>query len=400
MELSSKHISENHFGKSVRTDWPIDFEYAFLNHGSFGSVPKRVHAHAESWRSTFESRPIEWFGRKCPEVVRAAAEVVADFLGSEPSGTGFVVNATAGVNAVLRDIHLEAGDEVIVFDHGYGAVKQTIRHTVASREAVMVEVKVPIPLDGPEPIVSAIQSSITARTRIAVIDQITSPSAIVVPVKEIVDICRAQGIPVLVDGAHAPGMLDRPASSHGAQWWTGNLHKWICAPKGCAVLCADEEHAATTHPPVISHGLGESLATEFDWQGTRDFAPWLTAPFAISFWDQYGGIAKVRERNHQLCCEAHRMLLQRFDVVPITPRDGSMLGSMATLPLPIWFKESSEFAATEDLLQVLADRFKVEVPVLELDGDWYIRISTQVYNDMDDYIRLADAIDELRGQSV
>ena len=201
-----------------------------------------------------------------------------------------------------------------------------------------------------------------------------------------------------MDGAHAPGMLDRPASGHGAQWWTGNLHKWICAPKGCAVLCADADHAATTHPPVISHGLGESLATEFDWQGTRDFAPWLTAPFAISFWDRYGGIAKVRERNHRLCCEAHRMLLERFEVSPISPRDGSMLGSMATLPLPAWCKESSEFVKTEVLLQVLADRFKVEVPVLELDDQWHVRISVQVYNDLDDYLRLADAIDQLRGE--
>ena len=398
MECSPKPISEDPFGKSVRTDWPIDFGYAFLNHGSFGSVPVCVHEHAEAWRSTFESRPIEWFGRKCPEVVRAAAVEVAEFLGSDSDTTGFVVNATAGVNAVLRDIHLESGDEVIVFDHGYGAVKQTIRHTVASREAVMVEVKVPIPLDGPQPILDAIEASITPRTRLAVIDQITSPSAIVMPVKDIVDSCHRHGVPVLVDGAHAPGMLERPAAGHGAQWWTGNLHKWVCAPKGCAVLCADADHAGSTHPPVISHGLGESLATEFDWQGTRDVAPWLTAPFAISFWDRYGGIAKVRERNHRLCCEVHRMLLGRFDVSPITPRDGSMLGSMATLPLPAFFENSSAFASTEVLLQILADRYKVEVPVLELDGQWHIRISVQVYNDWDDYLRLADAIDELRGE--
>lgn len=387
---------QQQFGRAIRNDWPLDFSVSFLNHGSFGSVPHSVHAEAEEWRSRFEARPIEWFLRRSGTHLREAATVVAEFIGSDPEHTGFVVNATAAVNAILRDFPLNQGDEVLVLNHGYNAVKQAARHAAEAAGAHVVEVPIPLPLrGGPREVVDLVAASLTEKTRIAIIDQITSPTALVLPVKEIVELCRLHDIPVLVDGAHAPGMLEKPASSHQGAWWTGNLHKWVCAPKGCAVLARNADDCASVHAPVISHGYGETLAAEFDWQGTRDLAPWLTAPAAIAFWDRYGGIQAVRARNHQLVCEAHHMLLDRFDVEPISPSDGSMLGSMATIQLPEFAKSLSGVDTAEDFNAMLAERFSVEVPVLELDGQWYVRISAQVYNELEDYTRLADAIEVL-----
>ena len=386
------------FGRGCRDDWPLDFSVAFLNHGSFGSVPHAIHTEAEQWRKRYEANPIEWFGRRTPEEVRKAVTCVAELIGSSPERTGFVTNATAAVNAILRDIRLEAGDEVIVLSHGYGAVKQTIRHLVSMHDATMVEADIRLPVADKDSIAKAVEEAITSRTRLAVIDQITSPSALVIPIEPILKLCSAHDIPVLVDGAHAPGMLERPADLSGAAWWTGNLHKWVCAPKGCAVLTASEDHVHETHPPIISHGYLDSFQSEFDWQGTRDFAPWLSAPAAIRFWDRYGGLSTVRARNHDLACKAHVMLVEQWGVEPISPLDGSLLGSMATVRLPPSITERFGDRPFLDLIQRLFDEFKVEVPIVEIDDDWLVRVSAQVYNDIEDYQRLADAITHLSGR--
>ncbi|MCH2162275.1 MAG: aminotransferase class V-fold PLP-dependent enzyme [Phycisphaerales bacterium] len=386
------------FGESVRGDWPLDFSVAFLNHGSFGSVPHEIHKVAEQWRARFEAEPIEWFSRRSGDAVREAASKVASFLGSPADRTGFVVNATAAVNAVLRDAAIGRDDDILGLDHGYGAVKKAIRHLASARGANVIEARIPLPVHGPEDIIQAVEDAITPRTRLAVIDQVTSPTALVIPVQAIVDLCRARGIPVLIDGAHAPGMLHRPADIEGAGWWTGNLHKWVCAPKGCAVLVTSEEQLPRTHPPVISHGYQSSFAEEFDWQGTMDFAPWLSAPASIDFWDRYGGMELVRDHNHELVTSAHRFLVQRLGLAPISPIDGSLLGSMATIPLPRILESHPQRSTIEALNARLNHEFQVEAPVMDVGGTWHVRISAQVYNEPADYERLASAIESLVGE--
>ena len=384
------------FGLDARADWPLDFSVAFLNHGSFGSVPHDVHAAAELCRQRVEAHPVDWFIRRAPEALRKAATDVAHLLGALPQNTGFVANASAAANAVLRDIPLEKGDEILLLDQGYNAVKQTALHAAAQRGAVVREVKVPLPLlDGPMPVVAALEAAITHRTRLAILDQVTSPTALVLPIEKMVAVCTAKNVPVFVDGAHAPGMLETPAAIEGASWWTGNLHKWLCAPKGCAVLVVREDLATTQHAPVISHGYNESYAEEFDWQGTRDLAPWLAAPAAIEFWNRYGGLQSVRERNHACVITAQEYLLDRFQTQAYTPADGSMLASMATLPLPEPIKHHPDAKDCLAMNGLLFERFKVEVPVLEVGDDWATRISAQVYNAAEDYERLADAIQTL-----
>jgi isopenicillin-N epimerase len=287
-----------------------------------------------------------------------------------------------------------------VLDHAYGAVKQAALHRAAHNGAVVRECSIPLPCrKGSDAIVGALDQAITPRTRLAILDQITSPSALLLPIEAMIRVCNERSVPVLVDGAHAPGMLDKPAKLDGATWWTGNLHKWLGAPKGCAVLSVQASTKAAQQPPVVSHGYQESFEAAFDWQGTRDLAPWLTAPFAITFWDRYGGIDRVRDHNHTLVVGAQAMLLDRFGTEPLSPEDGSMLGSMATLPLPAAIAGHSELENPEDLNQLLAARFKVEVPVFDIKGQWHVRISAQVYNELDDYLRLADAIETLLGES-
>ena len=383
-------------GSAVRSDWPIDFSTTFLNHGSYGSVPYAVHEEAERWRAKFEANPMEWFWRKGSDAVREAVVKVAAFLGADPDHTGFVVNATAAANSALRDMPLEPGQEILLLNHGYNAVKQASRHAVSLRGATVVEVNIPLPIRHQQAdIVDRIAEACTDRTALVFIDQVTSPTALRLPVSEVAAMCAERGIPVFVDGAHAPGMLEKPAAGHGGAWWTGNLHKWISAPKGCAIMSIDPAQCDRFHAPVVSHGYEESSRAEFDWQGTRDLAPWLAAPAAIEFWDRYGGIDRVRKRNHELACEVHRMLLERLGVEPISPIDGSMLGSMATVELPGVIKDSSRYASAEQLGMLLSDRYRIEIPILDFGEHWYLRISAQVYNEMDDYLQLADAVDEL-----
>lgn len=382
------------FGNACRADWPLDFSVSFLNHGSFGSLPAPVHAAAEAWRARIEANPVEWLVRRGPAEVRSAANTIASFLGSAPASTGFVVNATAAANAVLRDIPFEANDEILLLDQGYNAVKQAALHRSSQCGAVTREVAIPLPAAA-DAIVSQFESALTAQTRLVILDQITSPTALVLPLQRMVAACAQRKIPVFVDGAHAPGMLETPADLDGATWWTGNLHKWLCAPKGCAVLAVHEDAAAGQHPPVISHGYSETFSESFDWQGTRDVAPWLAAPAAISYWDRYGGLPAVRARNHDLVVEAHRMLIDRFSVESISPNDGSMLGSMATLRLPDAIKQHADASDPIAMNTLFAARFKVEVPVFELGQTWAIRISAQVYNEFDDYERLGDAVETL-----
>lgn len=382
------------FGVACRTDWPLDPSITFLNHGSFGSVPIPIHAAADAWRSRIEANPVEWLTRRGPTEVQTAANTIASFLGSPPAFTGFVVNATAAANAVLRDIPFEANDEILLLDQGYNAVKQAALHRAVQCGAIIREVRIPLPAS-PDAIVLALKAALTEKTRLAILDQITSPTALVMPLQRMVAECVARSVPVFVDGAHAPGMLDRPAALEGATWWTGNVHKWLCAPKGCAVLAVHKDAAAEQHPPVISHGYPETFGESFAWQGTRDLAPWLAAPSAITYWDRYGGLFTVRARNHALVLAAHDMLSDQFKVDPLSPSDGSMLGSMATIRLPDAIKHHPDARDPLAMNAFLAKRFKIEVPVLELGETWAVRISAQVYNELSDYERLGNAINVL-----
>lgn len=369
--------------------WELDPRITFLNHGSFGSVPVPVRRACEGWRARIEGRPIEMIGRRMHELLAGVRLRVSGFLGSRPDCTGFVTNATAGCNSALAAVDWQPGDRVLFLNHGYNAVRQCIHHHAVARGAQIDVVDIPWPVRDSASIASRILGALRPRTRLLVLDQVTSPTAIVLPVHEIVCGARAAGAMTLVDGAHAPGMIPLDVGAIGADWWCGNLHKWCYAPKGCAVIVASERHRDRTHPPVISHHLGRSFADEFDWQGTFDAAPWLCAGDAIDF-TASAAEGSLRERNRQLARWAHDMLCARLGEAPLVESDADrLLGSMACVRVPEVLRR--RFASAAEMQAWLYADHRIEIPVIDFGG-WHVRLSAAPYNTNEDYGRLASAL--------
>jgi isopenicillin-N epimerase len=369
--------------------WGLDPEIRFLNHGSFGSVPEPVRLSARRWRDLVERHPIDMLARQLPGLLADARRRVSEFLGSRPECTGFVTNATAGCNAALAAIDWRPGDRVLFLNHGYNAVRQCIHHHAVARGALIDIVDIPWPVASSASVVSRIMGAVVARTRLVVVDQVTSPTALVLPVTEIVRRAHAAGAMTLVDGAHAPGMIPLDVGSIGADWWCGNLHKWCYAPKGCAALVVAEQHRDRTHPPVVSHHLGRSFAEEFDWQGTFDPSPWLCAADAIDFTCTAAG-GTLRERNRQLARWAHDMLCARLGEASLVEQDAdALLGSMACVRVPDALRR--RFSSASDMQAWLYAEHRIEIPVIDFGG-WHVRLSAAPYNTPDDYMLLAAAL--------
>jgi isopenicillin-N epimerase len=384
-------MSTIEFGQPARALWGLDPALAFLNHGSFGAVPLELFDRATALRRELERNPVEGVWRSGFPAVRRAVEQVAAFVGAPASTSGFVSNATAGLNAVLAGLPLAPGDEVLHLDHGYFAIWQTLRMNAQRRGIAIRRIPLALPVTSEAAIVEQVIAGIGPRTKLLVLDQITSPTALVLPVAAITEQANARGVEVVIDGAHSPGMLERPAAlAPNAVAWTGNLHKWPCALRGCALLSVRADLADTIHAPTISHHYETGLTHELDWQGTIDPTPWLLAPEAIAFMDRFGGWPRVRAHNHRLAVEAHELLCGALEVEPISPLDGSLLGSMATVRLPD--RLQTDPRTVEQLQAQLLDQHRIELPLLELLGVRYLRISCHVYNHVGEYIRLADAV--------
>jgi isopenicillin-N epimerase len=365
-------------------------DVAFLNHGSFGAVPRIVFEEQERWRRRLEAEPIELLGRRQSDLIDAAKAPLAQFLHMRAHDFGLVTNATEGINAVLHSLHFRPGDELLTTNHVYNAVRKAMQHAASRGGAAYREIDIRTPLQGPADILRAIVNGLSERTRLLVIDHITSPTALIVPVQEIARVCAERKIELLIDGAHAPGMIELDVPATGATYYAGNLHKWACAPKGVAFIWVAPHRQNDIHPCVVSHRYGEGLAAEFGWQGTRDASAWLTLPTALKFMEGLGW-ERVRAHNHAMAIWAHMMLCDRFGVEPLTPLDGCLLGSTATLRLPAPLSEMTEARGVE-LQQSLYTRDRVEVPLVPWQGAWHLRVSCQVYNTPADYERLAGAI--------
>ena len=369
--------------------WCFDRTYCFLNHGSFGSCPRAVRAAYVAAQERLESRPIELLGRRIRGLLAPSRARVGEFLGMSPGSFGFVTNATEGINSVLRSLEFRPGDELLTTSHVYNAVRNAMRFRARQCGAAYVECPLELPLPSADEMVAAVDAAITPRTRLAVIDQVSSATALVFPIHRIAALCRERGVELLVDAAHVPGMLPVDVESIGCTYWTGNLHKWCCAPKGTAVLWVAPERRADVRPVNVSHFLDEGLAEEFDWQGTRDMAAWMTAGAAIDFMGELGW-EQVRDHNHRMAAWAQRMLCERWELDPLSPLDGTLLGSMCTVPVPPEIR--ARFARWEDFQETLYRDHRIEVPVIDFAGRWHVRPSAQVYNRADQYELLAQAV--------
>lgn len=378
---------------NLRSQWMIRDDLTFLNHGSFGAVPRVVFDAQTDWRKRIEADPIEIIGRRSAGLIETAKIPVGETFGMKPADFGFVTNATEGVNAVLRSLKLSPGDELLTTNHVYHAVRQTMKQVARQAGATCREVQIPLPVASAQQITDLVLDSISPRTRLLVIDHVTSPTALVFPLQQIIQGCKQLQVEVLADAAHAPGMLPIDVESIGADYYTANLHKWVCAPKGTAILWVAPRHQAQIHPLVISHHLDEGLAREFGWQGTRDFSALLTAPAALNFMADFGW-ENVMRHNHELATWAHQMLVQQWGVEPVSPLDGSLLGSMATVALPGKLANLDGDAATA-FGQRLYDEHQLELPIVRFQDRTHIRVSCQVYNVPIEYEKVAQTISKL-----
>ena len=364
------------------TLWSLDPAVAYLNHGSFGACPIPVMELQESLRRELEREPVDFLARNLQPRLDAAREELAAFVGADAADLAFVPNATTGVNAVLRSLDFAPGDELLTTSHVYPACHRALEYVAARAGAKVVVAELPFPLRHEDEVVDAVLASVTPRTRIALLDHVTSLTALVLPLARLVAELQSRGVDALVDGAHAPGMVDLDLSALGAAYYTGNAHKWLCAPKGAAFLHARRDLQAALHPTVISHGYRTGFQAEFDWTGTCDPSPWLCIPAALRVMGGLlpGGWPALMAANHALALRARDALLNALGTVAPAP-DG-MLGSMASIPLPAWAGDDTEALATwfreRGVETWLHPR---PVPV--------IRVSAQAYNRLEQFEALA-----------
>lgn len=385
------------YGRHLLAEWMLDPGLSYLNHGTVGAPPRRVIDEYRRIQDSVERQPAQFQLRDLADTdglgvpqrprMRVAAEGVARHLGCSASNLVFVDNATTGVNAVLRSFPFVHGDEILVTNLGYGAVTNVARYVARENGCSVRTVDLP-PWDStPDEYVQSVEEAVTDRTRVVIIDHITSQTALVLPIKEIIGRCRAKGAMVLVDAAHSPGAIHVDIESYGADWYTANLHKWAFAPRSCGILWADPRHHSTLHPTVISWGLDNGIAAEFDLLGTRDPAPFLAAPFALDLIEEWGGEV-LRRHNRSLVLEAAHRIAAEFGRAHTT--DETMTGPMVNVGLPRSFGTTKDEAVS---LQVrLLGTHGIEVPVFPDDDGLRMRISAQIYNDASDIDRLVSAL--------
>ena len=387
---------------AVRAQWQLDPSITFLNHGSFGACPTPILELQRELRDRIEANPVQFLVREVGGLFASARVQVAPFVNADPDDLVFVPNATTGVNAVLRSLPLEPGDELLTTDHTYNACRNTLAYVAERTGARVVTATVPLPLSGDDAIVDAVLAHVSPRTRLALLDHVTSPSAIVFPVARLVDQLAARGVDTLIDGAHGPGMVPVDVTAIGAAYYVGHGHKWLCAPKGAAFMHVRRDRQDTVRPTVISHGAmavipGVSrFRLEFDWPGTTDPTPALCLPAAIRFLGGLlpGGWDALRTRNRALAVDARRLLCAALDV-PV-PYPDELVGALALVPLPDG-PPPDHFAMLDPLQVTLFERYRIETLIATFPAAprRVMRVSAHAYNTIADYERLAGALREV-----
>lgn len=391
------------FGRSFLSHWWLDPGITYLNHGTVGATPRVVLEAQHDWQRRIEAQPASFLFRELmrlgPDIpgaprplLRQAADTVGAFVGARGDDLVFVDNASTGINAVLRSLELQAGDEIVVLDQAYGAVALAAGFVARAAGATVVTVTTPFPVEGDvtDAYADAVERALTPRTRLAVLDHVSSETALTLPVAAMTERCRARGVPVLIDGAHVPGAIEVDVASLGADWYVGNLHKWAFAPRACGFLWVAPAQRAGLHPPVISWGLDAGLAQEFDWTGTRDPSAVLAAPAGLAFMRDVLGLEAMRRWNHDLVWRMAHVLAARWGQAWRTPE--AMVGCMASVPLPARITALG-VAAVPALKDWLLLERRIEAQVLAIRGRAHVRLAAQVYNDESDYERLAEAVD-------
>jgi isopenicillin-N epimerase len=376
----------------------LDPDVIFLNHGSFGACPREVMAAWQEWQLELERNPVAFLGRRSAELLAQARERLANYVGARPDDLVFVPNATTGVNIVAQSLDLNPGDEVLSTDHEYGACDAAWRRACKARGAVYRSAEIPLPFDS-ESFAGRMLALATPRTKVVFVSHITSTTALIFPLDELCRKARERGIVTVIDGAHAPGQIQLHLDGLGADYYTGNCHKWLCAPKGSGFLHARPERQADIHSTVISWGYVAENAghTGFDaytgrsvferrlqWQGTRDISAYLAVSAAIDFQSRNSWPEHWR-RCHEMACAAQRAVLKQNGLAPIAP--DAAFGQM--VPIPVRARDA------ESIRRHLFDDWRVEVPVTQHGDRTFVRLSVQAYNTQADVDALVTALKAL-----
>ena len=376
----------------------LDPDLHFLNHGSFGACPREVMQHYQRWQLEMERNPVAFLGRRSAELLAQSRSVLARELGAQSQHLVYLSNATEGVNTVARSVPLHAGDEVLSTDHEYGACNNAWNFVCQRSGAHYRQVEIPLPFEAAD-FTRRIWAAVTPRTRVIFLSHITSGTALMFPVTELCERARQAGILTLIDGAHVPGHMALNLDALGADFYTGNCHKWLCAPKGSAFLHVRPEHHPMIDASVVSWGYSASGpgSTEFDaytgttllerrlqWQGTRDLAAFLSVPAAIEFQARHDW-ARVRQDCHALAAQTLRRIGE-ITRLPAACQDADF-GQMVVIPVPAMDPQM--------LKQTLFERYRIEIPVTAHRDQLFVRLSVQGYNVASDADALVEAVRDI-----
>jgi isopenicillin-N epimerase len=404
MEMVETHMRKLPAASDLAVHWPLDPAVVFLNHGSFGACPRAVLEKQSELRTRMEAEPVRFLSQELQPLLDDSRNRLAQLLNTASENVAFVPNATTGVNAVVRSLERRAGDEILTTNQDYNACRNALKAATERAGAKVAVVQVPFPLCEETQVVQTVLSCANENTRLAMIDHVTSPTAVVYPIAKIVRALEERGIDTLVDGAHAPGMLPLDLDVLRPAYYTGNCHKWLCSPKGAGFLYVRPDRQELIQPTTISHGFNTSrpgrnaLHTRFDWVGTIDPTPWLCVGNAIDWLAALlpGGLPELMNRNRTLAIDARRILCESLAMEPPCPEE--MLGSMASIPLPANSPTPSSAENRIDPLQVkLIDEYGIEVPVARwgVPEQRCLRISAHAYNSRDQYSYLATALQKI-----
>ncbi|MGE3172450.1 MAG: aminotransferase class V-fold PLP-dependent enzyme [Planctomycetota bacterium] len=376
--------------------WDLDPEVTFLNHGSFGACPRVVLQRQQQLRAELEAEPVRFLHRELEGRLDVARAALAAFVGCDADDLAFVPNATAGVNTVLRSLRFAPGDELLTTDHEYNASRNALDLVAAQHGARVAAARIPFPLHDPQQVIDAVLGAVTERTRLFLVDHVTSPTGLVLPIEPLVQALHERGIDTLVDGAHGPGMVPLALDRLGAAYYTGNCHKWLCTPKGSALLHVRKDRQDRIRPLSISHGANSPrtdrsrFRLEFDFTGTFDPTALLCIPLALEFLGSLlpGGIPALQQHNRDLALAGRDVLCRALGQEP--PAPASMIGSLASVLLPP-SDEPPGPHGMDPLGARLWDAHRIEVPVMRWPDPplRLLRISPQIYNTVEQYEHLA-----------
>ncbi len=384
--------------------WLLDPKIIFLNHGSYGACPRKVLATQNEWRERLERQPVEFLTRELEGHLDNARGALAEFVGADADDLVFVSNSTAGVNTVLRSLVFQPGDEILTTDFAYNACRCAMDYVAERAGARTVVAKMPFPFRNGDELIAPILEKVTQRTRLAMIDHVTSQTGVVIPIHRIVDELKARGVDTLVDGAHAPGMVPVDLKKLGAAYYMGNCHKWLCSPKTAAFLHVASEKQKAIHPLAISHGFNSTrkdrsrFLIEFAWQGTWDPTACLSAPEAIRFVGSLlpGGWPAVMARNRALALAARKLICAVLQIGEPCPEE--FIGSLAAMPLPDATAEAMPRLPLNEypLQDALRLKHGIEGSVISWPATpkRVMRISAQLYNSLPQYEKLAGVLRE------